>query len=378
MDHHSPRYPRADRQASKSILKGICATFAITLLAAPLGACKDGSATAIQHDTFVRTDIVQPRARQRSVTLTGEVQARFRADLSFRVGGRVRERLVDVGARVDAGELLARLDAAEQQADFDAASAAVTAAQAQLRVARATFDRQSRLIATGFTTRVLFDQAQEALRIAEGSLEATVSQLGTAKEALAYTELRAGAAGVITARSLEIGQVVQAGQAVFSLAQDGDRDAVFDVYESVFFGDFDPGAVSLTLISDPSVQAIGYVREVSPAINAKSATIRVKVTIQNPLAAMALGSAVAGTVEWMPVAQIALPWTALMSTGSKPAVWVVEPSKRTAFLKPITVARYEAGSVVIQDGLEPGERVVVDGGKLLSSGQPVSYADGPS
>ena len=312
------------------------------------------------------------------MTLTGEVQARFRADLSFRVGGRVRERLVDVGAHVATGEVLARIDAAEQQADFEAASAAVTAAQAQLRVARATFDRQSRLIAAGFTTRVLFDQAQEALRIAEGSLEATVSQLGTAKEALAYTELRAGAAGVITARSLEIGQVVQAGQPVFSLAQDGDRDAVFDVYESVFFGDFDRGAVSLTLISDPSVQAIGDVREVSPAINAKSATIRVKVTIQNPPAAMTLGSAVVGAVEWMPVAQIALPWTALMSTGSKPAVWVVEPSNRTALLKPVTVARYEAGAVVIQDGLEPGERVVVDGGKLLSSGQPVSYTDSPS
>ena len=136
-----------------------------------MSACNDGSAAAVQPAMFVRTEIVQPRARQGSVTLTGEVQARFRADLSFRVGGRVRERLVDVGAHVDAGELLARLDAAEQQADFDAASAAVTAAQAQLRVARATFDRQSRLIARGFTTRVAFDQAQEALRTAEGSLE---------------------------------------------------------------------------------------------------------------------------------------------------------------------------------------------------------------
>jgi multidrug resistance efflux pump len=54
----------------------------------------------------------------------------------------------------------------------------VTAAEAQLRVARATFDRQSRLIANGFTTRVAFDQAQEGLRIAEGSLEAANAQLG--------------------------------------------------------------------------------------------------------------------------------------------------------------------------------------------------------
>ena len=68
----------------------------------------------------------------------------------------------------------------------------------------------------------------------------------------------------------------------------------------------------------------------------------------------------------------------MTSAGSKPAVWVVEPSNRTVSLKPVTVARYEAGAVVVQDGLEPGERVVVEGGKLLSSGQPVSYADGSS
>ena len=75
------------------------------------------------------------------------------------------------------------------------------------------------------------------MRSAEAPLEAAKAQLGTAKDALGYTELRAGAAGVITARSLEIGQVVQAAQSVFTLAQDGDRDAVFDVYESMFFGD---------------------------------------------------------------------------------------------------------------------------------------------
>jgi multidrug efflux pump subunit AcrA (membrane-fusion protein) len=67
-----------------------------------------------------------------------------------------------------------------------------------------------------------------------------------------------------------------------------------------------------------------------------------------------------------------------MAAGSKPAVWVVDPSTTTASLKPVTIGRYEAGAVVIKDGLEPGERVVVDGGKLLSSGQLVSYADGSS
>ena len=107
-----------------------------------------------ERAAFVHTEIVQPQDGQASLTLTGEVQARFRADLSFRVSGRVLARLVDVGAHVNAGDVLARLDPAEQQADFDAATAGVAAAESQLRVAQATFDRQSYLLSSGFTTRI--------------------------------------------------------------------------------------------------------------------------------------------------------------------------------------------------------------------------------
>jgi membrane fusion protein, multidrug efflux system len=70
-----------------------------------------------------------------------------------------------------------------------------------------------------------------------------------------------------------------------------------------------------------------------------------------------------------------VPWTALMARGAEPAVWVVDPKAKTARLKPVTIGAYEAGAVLIKGGLEAGERVVVDGGKLLSSGQPVTYAE---
>jgi RND family efflux transporter MFP subunit len=321
----------------------------------------------------VHTEIVQPRDGQASVTLTGEVQARFRADLSFRVSGRVLERRVDVGAHVNAGDILARLDPAEQQADFDAASAGVAAAEAQLRVAQATFDRQNQLLSSGFTTRVAYDQAQEQLRTAQSALQSANAELGRSREALSDTELHARAAGVITARNLEVGQVVQAAQSVFTLAQDGERDAVFDVPESMFFADLDSGRVSLALVSGPDVTAVGYVREISPAVDPKSATVRVKIAIQNPPHAMTLGSAVSGTAGMKSATEISVPWTALMATGSMPAVWIVDPKTKTASLKAVTVGAYEAGAVLIKEGLEAGDRVVVDGGKLLSSGQPVTY-----
>ena len=373
MTNRSPHPIRLLRapHAAKCVAAAVLVSIALT-------GCNDHAAQTTTRATLVRTTIVQPRDRQASITLTGEVQARFRADLSFRVGGRVIARTVDVGAHVNKGDVLARLDPAEQQADVDAATAAVASAEAQLRVAKATFERQKALIVSGFTTRTVYDQAQEGLRTAEGVLEAAKAQLGTSWDALGHTVLHAEADGVITARNLEVGQIVPAAQPVFSLAQDGERDAVFEVYESVFLGQTDSPRVTLALVSDASVTATGEVREISPAIDAKSSTIRVKVSIDNPPAAMTLGSAVAGTVTAKAQKEITLPWSALMAAGRKPAVWTVDPKTQTASLKPVTVGAYEAGQVLIKGGLEPGERVVVDGGKLLSVGQSVTEEGGQS
>ena len=347
---------------------------ALALLAVTvLGSCNDRAANSVKPPALVRTEIVRLQDRQSSVTLTGEVQARIRADMSFRVSGRVIARLVDVGAHVNAGDVLARIDPAEQQADLDDATATVAAAEFQVQMAASAFERQKSLMSNAFTTRVAFNQAEEDLRTAEGALEAAKAQFGTSKDALGYTELRANAAGVITARNLEVGQVVDAAQPAFTLAQDGDRDAVFDVYESIFFREPEDDKIVLTLLSDRNVTAVGRVREVSPTIDPKSSTVRVKVAIQNRPAMMTLGSAVAGTARWKPAKQIVLPWSALMATGSAPAVWVVEPATRTVSLKPVTVDSYETGTVVIKSGLQPGERVVVNGGKLLSLGQSVTY-----
>jgi RND family efflux transporter MFP subunit len=346
------------------------ATLAAVLLAGALSACHD--ATPTSRALYVRTAVVRPSDRHTSVTLTGEVRARFHADLSFRVNGRVLARYVDVGAHVAAGEVLARLDPAEPQADLDAALAAEAAAESQLRVERAAFERRKTLIAEGFTTRSAFDQAQEGLRRAEASLEVAKAQVGRTTDALSHTELKAEAAGVITARNLERGQVVQAGQQVFTLAHDGERDAVFDVDESIFLADIDHDEVALALVANPHVTAQGRVREVSPAVDPRSSTIRVKVAIENPPAAMTLGSAMTGTARSHSAPQIALPWTALTALGPEPAVWIVDPSTNTVSLRPVVVGAFEAGTVVIKSGLKVGERVVIDGGKLLSRGQAVT------
>ena len=167
--------------------------------------------------------------------------------------------------------------------------------------------------------------------------------------------------------------MAEATQPAFTLAQDGDRDAVFDVDESLFFRPPGDDKVALVLVSDPTVTAQGHVREVSPTIDPKTATVRVKVAIENPPAAMTLGSPVSGTAKWPPERQIILPWGALTAIGAAPAVWVVDAASKAVTLKPIVVEDYETGAIVVKSGLAPGERVVIDGGKMLSPGQTVTF-----
>ncbi len=359
---------------ARAISRPITAAFALVLLAAPLTACNERTVTATERPAFVHTEIVQPRDGQASVTFTGEVQARYRADLSFRVSGRVLERLVDVGAHVNAGDLLARLDPAEQRADFDAATAGVAAAEAQLRVAQATFDRQNKLLSSGFTTRVAYDQAKEQLRTAQSTLELAKAELGRSREALGDTELHARASGVITARSLEVGQVVQATQSVFTLAQDGERDAVFDVPESLFFGDVEHSHV----VAGAGVGSRCHRHRLRPGNLSRRRCQELHGSRESrdpePVACVTLGSAITGTAGTKPGHRNhRCRGPPCRRRSSKPAVWIVDPQTRTASLKPVIVGAYEAGSVLIKEGLEPGDRVVIDGGKLLSSGQPVTF-----
>ena len=307
-------------------------------------------------------------------SLTGVIAARTLNNLSFRVGGRVAERLVDVGQHVDQGTVLARIDPQEQESDLRSAQADLDAAQAQLTQADAAFQRQKTLLAQGYTTRRDFDAADQTLKVAQGSVDAAQSALANARENLSYTELKAGAPGVITARQVETGQVVQAAQTVFTVAEDGDRDAVFNVHETLVARTPSAPAVTITLLSDPQVKATGTVREISPAIDPASGSIRVKVSIPGTPAAMPLGAAVIGTISAKPVRAVILPWQALTSSAGKAAVWIVDPSSKAVATAPIEVLAFDSGVVVVDQGLQEGQSVVTAGGQLLSPGQTVEVA----
>lgn len=305
---------------------------------------------------------------QPQLTLSGAIAARSLVNISFRVNGQVVERLVEIGQHVNKGELLARIDNAEQQANMRVAQASLDAARAQLVQAEASFKRQQALLDQGFTTRSQFDQAQQILRTAQSTVSNAESQLSNARDELSYTELRAPVAGVVTARNVESGQVVQAAQTAFSIAEDGARDAIFDVQETlVNYAKIGMG-VTLGLLSDEDIKAEGSIREISPVVDAKTGTVRVKVGISEVPPQMALGAIVTGTVHMGGQKVFVLPWSALTSDSGKTAVWKVAKDTKLAMLVPVQVLAFEKERVIVTSGLNAGDLVVTKGAQMLRAG----------
>ncbi len=339
-----------------------------------LAGCQKQEAAAKKLPIMVRTETVTMADYAPRTSLTGVIAARTLNNLSFRVGGRVAERLVDVGQHVDKDAVLARIDPQEQESDLRSAQADLDAAQAQLTQAAAAFERQKTLLAQGFTTRRDYDAADQAQKVAQGSVDQAQSALSNARENLSFTELKAGAAGVITARQVEAGQVVQAAQTVFTVAEDGDRDAVFNVQETLIAKTAPTPSVTITLLADPQVKAVGQVREISPAVDPASGSVRVKVGIAGTPAGMPLGATVIGSVNAVPAKAIILPWQSLTSIEGKPAVWVVDPASKAVTSTLVNVLAFDSGVVVVDKGLEAGQSVVTAGGQLLSPGQTVEIS----
>ena len=322
----------------------------------------------------VEEAVLKPSAA--GVVLTGEVQARYENDVSFRVSGKIAERLVEVGAHVEAEQVLARLDPDQQAVAVRNAEAQLSSAEAVLAQAKVTFARQQELMKGRYTTQTTFDQAEQNLRVTQAQVDSTRAQLASTREELSYTELRAGVAGIVTARQAEAGQVVQSGQAVFRIAQDGPRDGVFSVYEALLANPPDSRDFTVTLLNDPTVKATARVRETSPTVDATTGSVRVKASLIDPPAGMTLGANLIGRGALHAVSAVTLPWSALFRWQGEPAVWLYDPAERRVSVRRVQVERFDDAGLVLRDGIAPGDRVVTAGIQFLRPGLRVEVASG--
>ncbi len=341
-----------------------------------MAGCKDDGAAVVPL-TRVKAVTAEIVDFAPTITLTGVVAAQIRTDLSFRLSGKISERLANVGEHVVLNQVLARLDPDEQQAELVSAQAGVVSAEAMVRQATAAFERQKDLLGRGNTTRRDYDQAEASLRSAKAQLDQAHADLTAAQNQVSYTELRADAEGIITGRMAEVGQVVAQAQPIYSLARDGPRDALFNVHEWALANVATDRGLVISLVSDPAVKTLGDVRELSPAVNPRTETVAVKIALHDTPAAMTLGALVNGTAPMNQKKVVLVPWAALFEIDGRPAVWVIDPQSNVVSLKPITVTRYTKDHIAVSSGLQSGELVVSAGVQMLRPGQKVEIVPEP-
>jgi RND family efflux transporter MFP subunit len=342
-------------------------------IAIPLSGCGDASSKGSEIRP-VRTMVIEHKLLEDDRRAVGEVKPRRESDLAFRVAGKIIARNVDVGTIVKKDDVLGQIDDQDYRNRQKQAEADFVTAQAVLVEAQGAEDRLRQLMASGYTTRSLYDPAVKNLRSAEARLNQVKAALDMANDQVAYSELRAEFDGVVTAIGAEVGQVVNTGQMVVRLARSNEKDAVFAIAESAFVNgkptDERPEIV-VRLLSNPDVSAGGVVREISPIADPVTRTYLVKVTLNNPPEQMRFGGSVVGRLKSPSRHAIVLPGSALFDKNGQAAVWVVNSGTGAVDLRPVNVARYETDRVIIDTGLSQGDIVVTAGVNRLRQNQKV-------
>ena len=353
---------------------GIALAVALSLAAMLLVACGNGDEDAAPARPVL---VQQPTPAAGAVqAFAGEVRARHETPLAFRVGGKVSKRLVDVGARVEAGQALAELDAQDLKLSRDAANAQLAAAQADARLAAAEFERFKVMHERQLVSRSMFDARKSTLDAANSRVAQARAQLDVAGNQAAYGVLRAPAAGVIALRQIEAGQVVAAGQMAFGLAEDGEREVAIALPEADV-ARFTVGQdVLVELWAAPDQRVPGVVREIAPAADASSRTFATRVSLKLPESIrVELGQSARVYAANAGAAALSVPLSALTDIGGKPAVWVLDANGSGATPVAVQTGPFGETEVPVLGGLEADAWVVISGVHLLREGEKVRPID---
>lgn len=342
------------------------------LLAVLLSACGK-QAAAPEPERAVRTQLVSTGAASASHQYAADVRARVESRLSFRVGGKLQSRDVNLGDTVKPGQVLARLDAQDLKLAQAAALAGVAAARTNRDQAGADYKRFVDLQRQGFISAAELERRDSAFKAAQAQLEQAKAQADAQVNQAGYAQLLADGAGVVTAISAEPGQVLGAGTPVVSVALDGPRDIVFSVPEDqiarVRAAASQPGALKVRLWGSDTTSPL-KLREVAAAADPVTRTFLIKADAGK----LDVRPGQSATVE-LALPQTAniikLPLAAVLQQSGKTSVWVLDGPSMTVKPVAVQVGGAEGNEVVIAGGLSPGQEVVVAGVHVLTPGQKV-------
>jgi RND family efflux transporter MFP subunit len=307
----------------------------------------------------------------------GVIVARHEVQESFRVGGRIEQRLVDVGDHVREGQVLATLDEKDLHLSVESAQAELRAALSNRDQASNDEKRYATLLSKQVVSRSEYDlkhlsadEARSRVERADSALRLAVSQLG-------YAKLLSSTDGVVTRTGAEAGQVVPQGQSVVTVARKGALEVLVDIPERRL-QDIKETKAEISLWSNSDARYRAVLRETSPSADPATRTYAVRYSLPDADAAVRLGmtatlhlSEASGT----PTARI--PASALLNQGKGPGVWRVDPQTGQLTFTPVTVDHYTEGDAFVRGSqLATGDIVVTSGVQKLDKGLTVRLAGG--
>ena len=365
----------ARTQAAAAVPRWMSRGILLATLAFLLAACEEEKVEVMENIPAIKTITVSERGSGQLRRFPGVVEAVDTSSISFEVAGNTREVNVNVGDRVEKGQVLATLDDKTFQLNVEAAEAEVGKAKAQLAEKETQYVRQKTLYEKEWVAKAAYDQALAARDSVANQVSYAGSKLNLARRDLEKTVLEAPFDGVIANKFVDPFQEVARGEKLFEIYAEGAMEVLVSVPENAI------GEVYLGLpaeIAFPSEQVErqkGRVSEVGTVAGDANA-FPVKVAFADPPGsvlpgmtadvALLLGESGGSTSYLVPVSAIA--------AGDGPGqgfVFVFDQESSTVKKMAISAKGVQDNRVNITEGVAPGDVIAVAGVSFLRDGQQV-------
>lgn len=342
-----------------------------------LGGCGPSQAAADPRtvDPLVEVAAVRP-AGEGPRAFTGVVSARVQSNLGFRISGKVIERLVDTGQAVHRGQPLLRLDRTDYAHVITSQAGNVEAARARQQQAAADEARYRGLVASGAVSQSAYDQVKAQADSAQALLSAAEAQLKVARDEGDYSTLAADTDGIVVETLAEPGQFVAAGQIVVRVARAGAREAAVNLPETLRPALGSAAQASLYGTSADAARYPAQLRQLSDAADPLTRTFEARYVLEGAAAKAPLGATVTVYLDGTQAAAgLAVPLGAVDDEGKGPGVWLLDRKSSSVAYRPVSFIRFDGEQAIIRGGVGPGDSIVALGGHFLHEGQRVRVAD---
>ena len=322
--------------------------------------------------------VVSPKPGQSasSLPLSAEVKPWVETPIYARANGFLKRRLVDIGAHVQAGQLLAEIDTPELDQELDRGRAQLGQAEAALGLSKLTAERWAGLLKTASVSEQENAEKQADFKLKTASVEYARAEVRRLEQLKSFSRITAPFAGVITVRTIDAGDLIVAGggKELFHLAQTGKLRVFVQVPQAMARSIRTGQNVEMTVPELPGRAFKPKVIRTAGVIASDSRTLLVELELDNPKKeVLAGGYAQVRFTEAKMEAALTLPANTVLFRPEGPQVGVVRPDGKVE-LRKVKLGRDFGPTIEILTGVSAKDRVIVNPGDSLATGAAVSVA----